>query len=111
MTSPRNVFSATQTPDEGGSGVGAPLLDSAAVCALLGVQRNALARYRAAGLPFVVLAPGVYRYRREDLDAWLAAHAAARDARMTEEEKERRRENMRRVRLMSPVTASREEGK
>jgi len=47
------------------------LLTTAAVCALLGVQRNALARYRAAGLPFVVLAPGVYRYRRADLDAWL----------------------------------------
>ena len=47
------------------------LLTTAAVCALLGVQRNALARYRAAGLPFVVLAPGAYRYRRADLDAWL----------------------------------------
>lgn len=61
---PHEPAGRPQTPGEARDGVGAPLMDSAAVCALLGVQRNALASYRAAGLPFVILAPGVYRYRR-----------------------------------------------
>lgn len=77
---PHEPAGRPQTPGEARDGVGGPLMDSAAVCALLGVQRNALARYRAAGLPFVVLAPGVYRYRRADLDGQEADEARKRAA-------------------------------
>lgn len=44
---PHEPAGRPQTPGEARDGVGAPLLTTAAVCALLGVQRDALARYRA----------------------------------------------------------------
>lgn len=88
---PHEPAGRPQTPGEARDGVGAPLLTTAAVCALLGVQRNALARYRAAGLPFVILAPGVYRYRRADLDAWLAARTVTGHGGGTGDEEVRQR--------------------
>lgn len=91
---PHEPAGRPQTPGEARDGVGGPLMDSAAVCALLGVQRNALARYRAAGLPFVVLAPGVYRYRRADLDAWLAARTVTGHGGGTGDEEVRPRESL-----------------
>lgn len=50
-----------------------PLLDSAAVAARLGVSAKTLGRWRCEGSgPPYVAAGGVVRYRRTDLDAWLA---------------------------------------
>ena len=52
------------------------ILDTPAVAALLGVQPDTLERWRRSdrvGPPWYAIGNHLVRYRRDDVDAWLAA--------------------------------------
>jgi excisionase family DNA binding protein len=56
-----------------------PLLTARQVGEILGISpRTVLAWTRAGRLPAVKLPSGAVRYRGDDLDAWLLAHAVGR---------------------------------
>jgi excisionase family DNA binding protein len=59
--------------------VNEPLLTARQIAELLGISpRTVLAWTRAGQLPAVKLPSGAVRYRGDEFDAWLAAHAVGR---------------------------------
>jgi len=63
----------------GGKRVTGPLLTARQVGEMLGISpRTVLAWTRNSRLPAIKLPSGAVRYRGDELDAWLAAHAVGR---------------------------------